>query len=413
MALDTEEVPEGGDKRVLVVGGGLFQLDIIRAARALGVETAVVDRNPDAPGFEHADHPLIIDTSDVDDVVAAAKRLKVHGVVTAASDVAVAAVAGTVEALGLTGVSRQVAHRGQDKLATFKCLRAAGLGTPTTVVIHDEAGAESRIDEVGGYPVVIKPPSSAGGRGVTVVERPGDLTGAVQRAMGHAGPGRPVLLQRFARGRSVGVEAFFWRSELVSAFILGDQYREGFVSPVGHCLPAPLDAKDSALVKHAVSDYRKAFGFEDGPVNFDLRLDDDGVNLIEVNIRLGGNSITDLVREAHGVNLSEATVLTALGQDPTGCLSTRSNHAIAARLLLGRGHGTVHFRGDPMAALQRPEVLALDLSVEAGKAPAMRVDDWSLLGRVLTRADSAEAATEMARGVAGEVETAIVLGSDA
>ncbi len=397
--------------RLLVVGGGLFQLDIIETAQSAGIEVAVVDRNAQAPGLLRADHARVIDTTDLDAVLATARELEVQAVVTAASDVAVGAVARVVDALGLPGIGSAVAQRGRDKLKTFEALREAGLRSPMTIAVGDADEARDQLEPLGGYPIVVKPRSAAGGRGVCIVEQDGDLESAIERARVHAGSDREVLVQAFARGLSVGAEAFFYQDTLVAAFVLDDQYEAGFVSPVGHSLPCALSPERQAVVRDAIEAYARALGLAHGPANFDLRIDEeDDVSLIEVNMRLGGNSITDLVRLALGVDLSLATVRAAFGETPHALLAAAARpKAIATRLIVKRGSGIANIGPQVMALRSRDDVLSIDLSVEHGERAPLRVDEHVLLGRCVTRGRTPQEAVELAEAIARSVTEQIEL----
>jgi biotin carboxylase len=393
--------------RVLVVGGGPFQLDIIRAARRLGLEVVVVDRSPSAPGMALAHHALAIDTAQVAEVVAAARRLQVTGVVTAASDIAVTAVAAVAEEFGMPGLRSDVARRCRDKLATFERMHAAKLPVPRTINVRtvDEAVRAAR--GLSAYPVVVKPRSSAGGRGVTIVGSADQLAGALARALGYAGAGDGALVQEHIGGISVGVEAFFWQGRLAQAFVLSDQYVDGFVSPIGHALPSALDEATQRAIIDGVARFGAAVGICDGPANFDLRFANGETVLIEINARLGGNSITELVRSCYGVDLSLATVVAALGRAPGNLLARTRLQPGATRLVLAPRGGRARVRpGAPWR--DRPGVVSVELTVGAGElAPA--IDDWSLLGRCVVTAASAEAAIARASELAAEVGAGIEL----
>jgi biotin carboxylase len=391
------------------VGGGLFQLDIIDTARAAGIETVVVDRRGDAPGMARADYPLVIDTANASSVLDAARTHDVQAVVTAASDVAVGAVALVVDALGLRGVGSAVATRGRDKLATYECLSQAGLRTPKTIAVNDSRQALSFVADLGNFPIVVKPRSSAGGRGVWVVEEEGELGAAIDRARGYAGADGSVLVQEFARGTSIGVEAFFFEGMLAETFILDEQYQSGFVSPVGHSLPCTLSVPQQEQVRTAIARYAAALGLQHGPANFDLRLANDEVCLIEVNMRLGGNSITDLVRLSYGVDLSLATVRAAFGESPRALLEKTIELPAAARLILKRGTGRATLADEIAALRARANVVSIDLSVTEGETASMRVDEWTLLGRCVTRGGNSVEAAAIAEDVAARVADCIEL----
>ncbi len=395
-------------ERVLVVGAGPFQVDLIARARGLGAEVVAVDRLPDAPGMALADHAFPINIVDVAAVVALAERLQVDAALTAASDAAVPAVSAVIEARGLCGIPPAVVAVCRDKLRTFEAVHAAGLPVPQTRRVDDSDGLDAAVEAVGGFPLVVKPASAAGGRGVAVVSGRAGLDAAIERARQYAGSG--VLVQTFVEGRSVGVEAFLWRGQVVAAFVLDDQYQPLFVSPVGHSLPCTLDAATEAAVVRDVAAFAAAVGITDGPLNFDLRRVGDQTVLIEINPRLGGSSITELVRTCYGVDLSEAAVLCALGRDPTPALARRHVQPVASRLLIARGRGRVDMVGDPgLGWRQHDAVRALRLSVPEGQPSPLAVDEWSLLGSCLVVAPTTGEAEALAARLAADVVSAITV----
>ncbi|MGF1467521.1 MAG: acetyl-CoA carboxylase biotin carboxylase subunit family protein [Sandaracinaceae bacterium] len=389
--------PPAPRPRVLVVGGGPFQLDVIAAARELGSWVLVVDRNPDAPGMALADQALPIDTTDVDGVIRAAREAGVEGVLTAASDAAVAAVAAVGEALGLPAVPPGAAARCRDKLETFRCLDACGLAVPRTVLARDGSGVAAAVDEVGGLPVVLKPRSAAGGRGVTIVRDAADLPRAFARAARY---GEGALVQRFVRGEAIGVEAFFWRGHLASALLMDDQFAPGIVSPVGHSIPSTLPIANQERVLDDVEAFARALDLRDGPANFDLRFEDGRTVLLEVNARLGGNSITDLVRSAYDVDLSAATIRASLGADPREDLVLGPPTPSAARIALKRGQGRAHVTGGIDELAHRPGVRLVELTVTEGEPARLRVDEHAIVGRCLVQAADPRQAARRAEGVA-------------
>src|SRR5919206_671363 len=97
-------------KTVLFVGAGRHQRRAIRQARERGLRVVGVDRNPDAPGLAEADAGEVVDFTDVDAVIEAARRERVDGVLTVSADRAVPVVAAVAEAVGLPGIGMETAH---------------------------------------------------------------------------------------------------------------------------------------------------------------------------------------------------------------------------------------------------------------------------------------------------------------
>jgi biotin carboxylase len=398
---------------LLVVGAGPFQLELVRAAGEIA-ELVAVDGSPRAPGLALVGHPRVVDVRDIQAVVAVARELGVQGVLTAASDVCVPAVSAVAQALGLPGLTPAAAEGCRDKLQAFERMRAAGLAVPDTHAVEDAAQAEAAVKALGGYPVVVKPRSGGGGRGVRIVRGASALAPALAAARasytGSAQPG--VLVQQCIEGRSIGAEAFFVDARLRALFLLDDQFEPGFVSPAGHSLPPQLDPTLADAVENAVAAFGAALELTGGAANFDLRHAGGRTYLLEVNPRLGGNSITELIAHAYGVQLARAAVLCALGRDPDAALARHGSCPVAARLILRRGHGRARLH-PRLQQLSHPDLLALDMNVADGQRAAVQVDDWSLLGRCLVRAASPAEAIALAERIAREVADAIHLEPEA
>jgi hypothetical protein len=218
-----------------------------------------------------------------------------------------------------------------------------------------------------------------------------------------------VLVQRWVEGRSLGAEVFLVGAEPRALFVLDDQFEPGFVSPVGHSLPPQIDDAMAAEVACTVTAFGKALGLTDGGVNFDLRVVGDQTVLIEVNPRLGGNSITDLIRSAYGADMARAAALCALGRDPTPALQRSAHQPVAARLILKPGSGVARYEQPAESFGAHEDVIAFDLTVRDGEPSALHVDDFCLLGRCLVKAPTPAQAAELAERIAHRAAASIRL----
>jgi biotin carboxylase len=326
---------------------------------------------------------------------------------------ALTAVSAVVVARDLPGNPPESVDICRDKLQTFDALTRAGLPVPLTLTVSCLEDVVTAVDRLG-YPFVVKPRSAAGGRGVSIVANAGQLEGALDRALKYAIPGQGVLAQRYVGGTSVGVEAVFWRGELVRAFVMDDQYQEGSVSPVGHALPSRLPDEERRGLVADVQRIGRALGLVDGPANFDLRRENGQTVLIECNARLGGSGITDLIRIACDVDLSEVALRTASGEAPNMGPDDGPVQATAARLILLPGRGRLQVDTDKLEALrQAPDVRVLSLTARPGEPAQLIVDRWTLIGVVLVVAETPEAAIERAAALGAALGAIITLAEEA
>lgn len=189
-----------------------------------------------------------------------------------------------------------------------------------------------------GLPVVVKPTTGSGSSGVrlchtmaNVAEWSASLLAIRQNERGQPIP-RLVLVEQYVEGPEFSVETFDGEAVTVVAKHLGPQPH--FVE-IGHDVPAPDGGAVADLAERAVA----ALGLTWGPTHTELRLSAGGPVVIEVNPRLAGGMIPELVRLSCGVDLIDWTVARGCGQ-PLSPRAARAGQA-SIRFLTARTEGTV------------------------------------------------------------------------
>src|SRR5215475_8707568 len=104
-------------KRILILGGGRYNVPSIRSVHEAGFYPIVADRNPEAPGLKAADLALPIDLNDCNALVEAVeKHGGIDGVVSMA-EVGVRAAAALSSRMGLSSISEEAAANATSKAA--------------------------------------------------------------------------------------------------------------------------------------------------------------------------------------------------------------------------------------------------------------------------------------------------------
>ena len=161
-----ESDPRSGSPRLLVLGAGPAQLGLLEAAQARGVWTAVVDRDPGAPGFRLADRRCILSTEDEPAIERLIGAMSIDGIIAPGTDWPVGVAARIAERSGLPhAISPQTAVLVTNKLRQRERLQEAGVPQPRWWVI----GADDELPEVSG-PLVVKAPDRQGQKGLTLIE---------------------------------------------------------------------------------------------------------------------------------------------------------------------------------------------------------------------------------------------------
>ena len=275
---------------IVVVGGGILTVPLIERAAALGLETAVLDGDAQAPGMRLADHPLAVSTRDASAAARAAVELartrRVTGVVTAGADVE-CTVAAIAEALGLPGVSPESAHLCNHKAAMRRVLAEAGLPGPRFAEVGSGEEARARADDVG-FPMMVKPMDNCGSRGVVRVDAAGELVPAVDDALALSRSGS-ALLEEFVEGTTHTVEMLAYEGEYALCSVIDTHHGyPPWAVELDHVNPSRRSEEEQqrmlAVARHAAA----AVGIRHGPAKVDFLFAKAGPVVMEMTARLSG-----------------------------------------------------------------------------------------------------------------------------
>ncbi|MGN9781644.1 ATP-grasp domain-containing protein [Nonomuraea sp. ZG12] len=392
-------------RRLVVLGGSDGTISSFRAARRLGLGTVCVDMRADAPGVGEADEFLHLSTRDVDAVSAAlCGRDDLAGLLAPGSDINLPALVEVAGRLGLPcGLPPAALRASVDKAYFREVCERLGLGGPGYV-----SGSAGRVLRAAGrlnFPVIVKPVDSGSSRGITVCATAGELGPAVEAAAA-ASPSATVIAEELVTGQDLCGEAFLQDGE-VALLGLSDRVVEApQVVAVGHDM-APRDPALAKEVTRQLELVCAEVGYTDGPLNLDLFVTGDGVVLIEMGARIGGNGMGEALGLMYGVDTVAAAVLLATGERPD--LTPRwTRHASVRMLRAGRAGTLVSLDGLP-EALALPGVADVLVTASPGERVVPYTECRAKLGYVLASGASADAVAR----VLARVEELVTVGVDA
>ena len=362
---------------LLIANRGEIARRVIRGARAMGIRTVAVyvDADADAPFVADADQAIRLPESYLDgkailEAAQATGAEAIHPGYGFLSENAAFAADVTAAGLSWVGPSPEVIEQMGDKLAAKALAEKAEVPTlPGSE--NPKAG-----DEVG-YPLLVKAAAGGGGKGMRIVESPGDLEEAVAAARREAASGfgdDRVFLERYvARARHIEIQ------------ILGDAH--GSVVHLGEreCSiqrrhqkileesPSPrVDPAMRAAMGDAALSLAQVLGYQSaGTVEFLVDDDTGEYFFLEVNTRL---QVEHPVTEA-----------------VTGIDLVREQLRVAAGESLGYGQDDIRFEGAAIEARLYAEDPANDflpatgtlVAFEPAPSPEVRWDSGVARGSVI------------------------------
>jgi biotin carboxylase len=177
-----------------------------------------------------------------------------------------------------------------------------------------------------GLPVIVKPTDGSGSVGVRRAASLEEVrVQAESLLVEHGGNHTEILIEQEILGPEYSVEIFNEHIVGITEKHLGP---EPYFVEVGHDFPANPGLAGTQTLSEAALHAVRALGLIWGPIHVELRLSDEGPKIIEVNPRLAGDFIPELVRYATGVDLITSIIQLASGQRPVLSASTSGYAAI-------------------------------------------------------------------------------------
>lgn len=321
-------------KKILVVGGGAYQVPLIKRIIESGYEAYCVDGNPNAMGFGCATGYKHINVLDENACLEYAKELGINAVMTYGATLTLPTVAYIGEKLGLPALPVDTAELSKSKYKIKK--RLSDYGCNIKGDFFEMYSVEDAKNHKFTLPCVIKPSDGSGSKGVSLVYNENEIEEAIQYAFDGARYGE-FYAESLIDGEEYSAEAFVANGEIYVYAIVKttfDRLSNGEIS-YGHRTPSGLPAETEKLIADEVKKAIKALNITMASVNFDVILsnDDGKPYIIDCGIRVGQNLIAShFVPLSRGVSVIDNTIKLALGEKVDA--EPKFNKCIATRLLI-------------------------------------------------------------------------------
>ena len=183
--------------KAAIIGAGSEALHTIEKAHEYGLTVVALDGNPHAEGLAVADKALVVDISDEKATIEAVKRSGVDFVLTVPIGRYLTTIGAVNEALGMPGITKQMAENCTDKYAFHMKLNQQNLRNCTCYSLPQEAEKELMVQ----FPAILKPRFGSGSRGIHYLESQEQL----KDALGLIGD-EPYVLEECMEGEEYGVD---------------------------------------------------------------------------------------------------------------------------------------------------------------------------------------------------------------
>ncbi len=303
-------------KKLIIIGAGLFQYDLIIKAKSLGYQTHVFAWEDGAIAKSVSDYFYPISITEKEDILKIAEKINPAGVVTSGSDLAVISVNFISEKLNLRGNSVYSSLISTNKFEMRKVLSSDNIPVPEYFQINSKSDLDAI--PIVEKPYIIKPVDRSGSRGVVKIKSKKDLTSAYRIAL-DSSFSKKVILEEFVEGKEYSMEMIsidrkHYHLATTEKFTTG---APNFIE-TAHLQPARIDKTIESNAIEIIKKSLDALQIVNGASHSEFKVTKDGsIFIIEIGARMAGDFIgSSLVNISTGHDYLKYIIEVACGIEP-------------------------------------------------------------------------------------------------
>ena len=302
-------------KKLLVIGGAFLHLDLVKAAKRMGVETYVTDYLPlaCAPAKQIADHAWNLNITEYDALEEHCRREHIDGIVNMYYNPCQRPVQVLCQRLGLPcfGTREQYEIFTDKKRFLETCVRYG------VDIIPQYREADFAFDNPAvEYPVYVKPSDSRASRGQSICRSYAEVGPAIALARSESTSGEIIIERFMENARDIQLTLLLIDGELHPECV-ADKYdgkAEENLAGVCVCGIAPSRYRDTVIADAlpGIEHMLQAVGLRNAVVFMQAFVDGDRLRVYDPSLRFPATHYELFIRETVGLDLYEAMVRFAL-----------------------------------------------------------------------------------------------------
>ena len=287
-------------KKIMVLGSGAYRIgssvefdwccvNAIRAASELGYETIMVNYNPETVSTDYDTcDKLIFDEISFETVLEIYEREQPYGIVVSMGGQVPNNLALRLHQAGarILGTSADSIDTAENRRKFSDLCDRLGIDQPRWAHVTEEGAAMDMVNQVGGFPVLVRPSYVLSGAAMSVAHEPNELARILARAKA-VSPQYPVVVSKFeTHAREVEIDAVADRGEIVLWAISEHVENAGVHSGDATLVLPPQSLYIGTIrrVRQIAQQIARSLSIT-GPFNIQFLAKNNAVKVIECNLR--------------------------------------------------------------------------------------------------------------------------------
>ncbi|ETI67130.1 ATP-grasp domain-containing protein [Neobacillus vireti] len=207
--------------------------------------------------------------------------------------------------------------------------------SPFYVVFNNSIPVDQFVQRYKAFlPLILKPPASNGSKNVLLVETIEKFMAGI-KFLQIKYPTQPLLVEEYLLGPQFLIEIIVTNNEMTVVGVIEQEFtnNERFIV-TGYKYPARLTNEEYKNLVDSITAIVDQVGLSNGSCHLEMRIVQGEWKLVEINPRMSGGAMNQIIEEGTGINLIKEIVRMALGEQPL-LIETRKQHVYAIYLTIG------------------------------------------------------------------------------
>lgn len=307
-------------KRLLIVSSDANDLEIVNAAREMGVYVVCCDRYENwdvSPAKKAADAAWNVDYTDIETVKALCEKEKIDGVLAGYGEDRVYAACKISNAIGTPfyATEEQIDITRNKRLFKETCARY-GVRVPKEYCFSLPMSAEDMAAIE--YPVIVKPSDNGGRKGITICYDEAQLKEAIELAIAFSKDGN-IVVEEYLSGIEMS-SVYTMKDGEISLSCVNDKYSagsEGYQAALCGFVVTPSRFYEQYVreIDPGIKHMLRSIGAKNGMAYFQHIATPKGIVPFEMGYRINGNNDFKVIRKYNGIDYMKMLISHSVSGD--------------------------------------------------------------------------------------------------
>ncbi|WML39223.1 ATP-grasp domain-containing protein [Neobacillus sp. OS1-2] len=383
--------------------------EAVKAAERLGYFT-VVFTNKEKQLEQRKEYPdvhemIFVDTNNLSEMKVEIKKLRLKGkdikIIVSFIDSNVHSASVLSDEFCQNHTSSEAIAKMENKEGTRFFLKDQPYTPEFLIITQGNPIPFETIDEKLTFPVIMKSSKSTGSKDVLFVETKEHLEKQFVKLQ-EKNPDETIIIEEYIDGNQYLVEALIYNNQIMIAGIIEQEITQGkrFII-TGYGVHADVPNQIKGGIEQVLQSIMEQFGIKNGALHLELRLTNDGWKLIEINPRISGGAMNEMILAAFGFNLVEETLKLYLGKSPS-LIPRFSNYVFTQHLIVSK-KGILEKVTGKKKAKQSPGIIKVYVKPKKGTKLTPPLSMGHRYAYVIATGASLEEAKRLAKNAASEI----------